>query len=172
MKQPHILPQDVTLPNSINSMNFWHTFDSGSKFEILKPNSSWLTFGISKFVSLSISRFLFLFFLKFFCIVLSYTNPLAITSQNHYYFGYYISKALLFWLLHQNLLPFWLLHFKSLSFWLFHLKILISSYCIKLNIDTNHHIGHFSCKSAAIFTLTDCCSVMSTTGPQSKTAFQ
>ena len=81
-------------------MNFWHTFDSGSKFKILKPNSSWLTFGISKFVSLSISHFLFLFFLNFFYIVLSYTNSLAITSQNHYYFGYYISKVLLFWLLH------------------------------------------------------------------------
>ena len=31
--------------------------------------------------------------------------------------------------------------------WLSHLKILILSYCIKLNIDTNRHVGHSSCKS-------------------------
>ena len=51
-------------------MNFQHNFGSGLKFEILKPNSSWLTFGISKFVSLSISHFLFLFlqhFLTLYC---------------------------------------------------------------------------------------------------------
>ena len=99
------LPQDVTLLNSINSMNFWHIFDSGSKFEILKPNSSWLTFGISKFVSLSISHFLFLFLqllftlcchiptlLSFQLLHLKITITLAITSQNYYHFGYFTSK--------------------------------------------------------------------------------
>ena len=98
LKQPCIF---VTLPNGIKSSNFWHIFDSGSKFEILKPNSSWLTFGISKFVSLSISHFLFLF-LQLFYIMLSDTNLLAITSQitiilaitpqNYYHIGYSISK--------------------------------------------------------------------------------
>ena len=146
LKQPCILPQDVTLPNSINSVNFWHIFDSGLKFKILKPNSSWLTFGISKFVSLSISCFLFLFLQLFLhCAV------------RHQPFGYYTSKLLSFWLLHQKLLSFWLLHLKLPSFWLLHLKItiilaissqnLILSYCIKLSINTNCHIRHFSCKS-------------------------
>ena len=130
----------------MNSTNFWHIFDSGSKFKILKPNSSWLTFGISKFVSLSISCFLFLFSSTFFTsccqtptfwllhlkitIILAITSKitiilamtsritiiLAITPQNYYHFGYSISNLILY-------------------------------YCIKLNIDTNHHIGHFSCKS-------------------------
>ena len=94
--------QDVTLPNSINSVNFWHISDSGSKFEILKPNSSWLIFGISKFVSLSISHFLFLFpqlFLTSCChtpalwlLHLKITIILAITSQNYYYFRDYTSN--------------------------------------------------------------------------------
>ena len=90
--------------NSINTMNFWHIFDSGSKFEILKPNSSWLTFGISKFVSLSISHFLFLFLQLFLNCAVRYqhcTIILAITSHNYYLwllhlkittFGYYILK--------------------------------------------------------------------------------
>ena len=75
-------------------MNFWHIFDPGSKFEILKPNSSWLTFGISKFASLSISHFLFLF-LQLFYIVLSYTNivlPFQLLHLKITTFGYIISK--------------------------------------------------------------------------------
>ena len=93
---PAFLPQDVTLPNSINTMNFWHIFDSGSKFEILKPSSSWLTFGISKFVSLSISRFLFLFLQLFFTLC-CHIPTLC------YHFGYCISILLSFWLLHLKI---------------------------------------------------------------------
>ena len=77
-------------------MNFWHIFNSGSKFEILKPNSSWLTFGISKFLSLSISRFLFLFLQLFLHCAVIYQHCvtiLAITSQNYHHFGYYISNS-------------------------------------------------------------------------------
>ena len=81
LKRPCILPQEVTLQNNINTMDFQHNFDSGSKFEILKPNSSWLTFGISKFVSLSISHFLFLFLQLFF--TWCYHLPLS---------AYFISK--------------------------------------------------------------------------------
>ena len=136
-------------------MNFWHIFDSGSKFEILKPNSSWLTFCTSKFVSLSISRFLFLFLHLFLHCAVRYQH-----------FGYYISKSLPFWLLHLKLTTFGyyisnsqLLAITSQThnFWLLHLKItiilaipsqkLILPYCIKLNIDTNYNVGHFSCKS-------------------------
>ena len=85
-------------PNSINSLNLWHISDSGSKFKILKPNSSWLTFGISKFVSLSISHFLYIVLsdtnivLSFWLLHLRITIILAITSQNYYHFGYSISK--------------------------------------------------------------------------------
>ena len=96
LKQPAFLPQDVTLPNSINTTNFWYIFDSGSKFKILKPNSSWLTFGISKFVSLSISHFLFLFLQLFLhCAVIHQHCAiiLASTSQNYYHFSYYISNS-------------------------------------------------------------------------------
>ena len=130
----------------LNSANFWHIFDSGSKFKILKPNSSWLTFGISKFVSLSISHFLFLFLQLFF----------TLCCQTPTFWLLHL-KLLSFWLLHLKLLSFRLLHLKLPSFWLLHLKIttilaipsqnLILSYCIKLNIDTNCHVGHFSCKS-------------------------
>ena len=163
-------------------MNFWHIFDSGLKFEILKPNSSWLTFGISKFVSLSISRFLFLFLQLFFTLC-CHIPTLC------YHFGYYILKLLSFQLLHLKLTTFGYHISKLLSFWLLHLKITLAIsfqiyhfltippqnlffiYCIKLNIHTNHHVGHYSCKSQAVFTLTNCCSVLSTTGSQSKTAF-
>ena len=107
------MPQDVTLPNSINSANFWHIFDSGSKFEILKPNSSCLTFGISKFVSLSISHFFISFSSTFFL-------HCAVRYQH---FGYYISKLLPFWLLHLKLTTFGYYISKLLSFWLLHLKI-------------------------------------------------
>ena len=151
-------------------MNFWHISDSDLKFKILKPNSSLLTFGISKFVSLSISCFFISFSSNFLHCAVRY-------QQSYYYFGYYISKLLPFWLLHlklttfgyyiSKLLSFWLLHLKittilaitsqTHNFWLLYLKItiilaipsqnLILSYCIKLNIDTNCHIRHFSCKS-------------------------
>ena len=127
-------------------MNFWHIFDSGSKFEILKPNSSWLTFGISKFVSLSISHFLFFFSSTFFYIVLSYTNivlslwllhlkittvgyyiskllPLAITSQNYYLWLYHF-KITTFGYYISKLLPS-AISFQNYHFWLFHLKIYI-----------------------------------------------
>ena len=116
-------------------MNFWHIFDSGSKFKILKPNSCWLTFGISKFVSLSISHFLFLFLQLFLHCAVIYqhcTIILAITSQNYYQFGYYISKLLPFWLLHLKFttfgyhiskLPPLAISFQIYQFWLFHLKI-------------------------------------------------
>ena len=67
----HFLPQEVTLLNSINTTNFQHNFNSGSKFKILKPTSSWLTFGISKFVSLSISHFFISFSSTFFYMVVS-----------------------------------------------------------------------------------------------------
>ena len=147
-------------------MNFWHIFDSGSKFEILKPNSSWLTFGISKFVSLSISHFLFLFLQLSFTLCCQ-TPTFWLLHLKLLSFWLLHLKLLLFWLLHLKLLSFWLLHLKLLSFWLLHLKLpsfwllhlkitiilaipsqnLILSYCIKLNIDTNCHIGHFSCKS-------------------------
>ena len=152
------MPQDVTLPNSINTANFWHIFYSGSKFKILKPNSSSLTFGISKFVSLSISCFLFLF-LQLFYIVLSYTNIvlsfwllhlkittiLAITSQNYYHFGYYISNSPLSAITSQ--ITTFSYNILNLSLLAIPLQNLFFIYCIKLNIDTNHHIRHYSCKS-------------------------
>ena len=106
-------------------MNFWHIFDSGSKFKILKPNSSWLTFGISKFVSLSISHFLFLFLQLFFTLC-CHIPTLC------YHFGYYISKLLPFWSLHLKFttsschiskLPPSAISFQIYHFWLFHLKI-------------------------------------------------
>ena len=141
-------------------MNFWHIFDSGSKFEILKPNSSWLTFGISKFISLSISHFLFLFLQLFLHCAVIYQQCaiiLAITSQNYYHFGHYISKLLSFRLLHLKITIISAITSQTHHFQLSHLKIttllaippqnLFLSCCIKLNIDTNCHIRHYSCKS-------------------------
>ena len=109
-------------------MNFWHIFDSGSKFKILKPNSSWLTFGISKFVSLSISHFLFLFLQLFFTLCCHIPTL-------YYHFGYYISKLLPFRLLHLKFttfgyhiskLPPLAISFQIYKLWLFHLKIYFS----------------------------------------------
>ena len=141
-------------------MNFWHISDSGSKFEILKPNSSWLTFGISKFVSLSISHFLFLFLQLFLHCAVIYQHCaiiLAITSQNYYHFGYYISNSHFLAITSQNYYHFGyyssnsqLLAITSQNYYHFGYSIsrfISLSYCIKLNIDTNHHAGHFSCKS-------------------------
>ena len=100
--------------------------------KILKPNSSWLTFGISKFVSLSISHFYFFFFNCFTlcCHIPTLCYHLAITSQNYYHFGYYISNSPLLAITSQNYY-LRLYHSKFITFGYSISKFIYFNYCIK-----------------------------------------